>query len=59
MFLEFYSQKKILQFFIHLPFSRKWGQSDVTRKLIVFILVDMDRGHQDSYVGTKNNIIVP
>ena len=33
--------------------------SDVTWKLLVLILVDMDRGDQDLYKGTKNSIVGP
>ena len=31
----------------------------VTGKLIVLILVDMDRGDQELYIGTKYRIIGP
>ena len=36
-----------------LPF---WRHSDVTWKLLVLILVDMNRGDQELYIGTKCSI---
>ena len=42
-----------------LPYGRILRHSDVTRTLLVLILVDMDRGDKDLYKGTKNSIIEP
>ena len=54
---HFYGQKQILPIFFTI--LRIWLHSDGTRKLIVLILVDMDRGNQDLYIGTKYSIIRP
>ena len=50
--------KKIAFFSVFLPFWRTWRHSDITRKLIVHILVDMDIGNQDLYRDTKHRIIL-
>ena len=42
---------KFCPFFGFLPFWRIWRHSEVTRKLMVLTLADMDRGnHQDLYI---------
>ena len=51
---DVYGQKQILPFFrFFLSFLRIWRHSDVTRKLMVLILIDMDRGDPDQNIGTK------
>ena len=47
---DFYGQKQILPFFLTI-------QIDVTQKLMVLILVDIDRGAQDLYIGNIYSII--
>ena len=52
---------KFCHFFLFfLSFRRMWRNSDVTRKLMVLILVDIVRKDQDlSYIGAKYSIIGP
>ena len=45
--------------FALLPLWRIWRHSDVTRTLMVLILVDMNREDQDLYIDTKYCIIWP
>ena len=63
MFLIILPENKLCHFFrFLLPFWRIWRNSDVTWKLLVLIVVDMDKhdkGDQDLYIGTKYSIIAP
>ena len=52
MFLKIVVQKQTSPFISVFTVYSLWRYSVVTWKFLVFILVDMDRGDQDLYIGT-------
>ena len=51
-------RNRFLYFRVFLPFGRIWHHYDVVWKLLVLILVDMDRGGQDLYIRIKTALYV-